>query len=35
MTENRTNIPAQPLAEYVAKNEVAWQMCEGLIEFSR
>lgn len=34
MTDNRL-IPAQPLAEYVAKNEVAWQMCEGLIEFSR
>jgi len=33
MTENRTNIPARSLAEYVAKNEVAWQMCEGLVEF--
>ena len=32
MTDNR-QIPAQPLAEYIAKNEVAWQMCEGLIEF--
>jgi len=35
MTEYRTHIPAQPLAAYVAKHEVDWQMCEGLIEFSR
>lgn len=34
MTDNR-QIPALPLAEYVAKHEVAWQMCEGLVEFSR
>ena len=32
MTDNR-QIPAQPLAEYIAKNEVAWLMCDGLIEF--
>lgn len=31
----RKNIPAQQLAEYVKNNEVAWQMCDSLMNFSQ
>ncbi|MDE7089589.1 MAG: hypothetical protein K2O54_05670 [Prevotella sp.] len=34
MNDNKINIPVQQLVEYVKKHEVAWQMCDSLIEFS-
>lgn len=32
---NNRRIHAWFLAEYVAKNDVEWQMCEGINKFSR
>lgn len=34
MNYNNTYIPTQQLAEFVMKNEVAWQMRDSLIGFS-
>lgn len=34
MNDYNTYIPTQQLAEFVMKNEVAWQMRDSLIRFS-
>ena len=34
MNDYNTYIPTRQLAEFVMKNEVAWQMCDSLIGFS-
>ena len=35
MNEYNTYIPTRQLAEFVMKNEVAWQMRDSLIGFTR
>ena len=35
MNDYNTYIPIRQLAEFVMKNEVAWQMCDSLIGFTR